>query len=100
MRLLTGSLLAVVLVALLVAGGARLGTRCEIENGDSPSERVASPPQERAARGTVSVLPGDVPEVVVTAERPAGLMPEVVVRACWMPEVVVSAGAGRPRMAL
>ncbi len=99
MRMLTGSLLAVVLVALLVAG---LGIVAQVpsgKTGDSPSERVASPPQERAARGTVPVLPGDVPEVVVTAERPAGLMPEVVVSANRMHEVVVRA-SGRPEMAL
>lgn len=42
-------------------------------------------------RGTSSTLPGDVDEVVVTAERPARLMPEVVVSANLMPEVVVRA---------
>jgi hypothetical protein len=36
-------------------------------------------------------LPGDVAEVVVTAERPGWLMPEVVVSANLMPEVVVYA---------
>lgn len=73
MRLLTSLLMAVVLVALLVAGGARLGTRSGLTNNP------------------VMSLRGDVPEVVITAERPAGMMPEVVVYANMMPEVVVHA---------
>jgi hypothetical protein len=48
---------------------------------------VARTPVARSATAGL----GDVPEVVVTAERPAGLMPEVVVRANLMTEVVAYA---------
>ena len=82
MRLLTSSLIAVVLVALLVAGGARLGTRSGLTNNP------------------VMSLRGDVPEVVVTAQRPGRLMPEVLVVANRMPEVVVRATSAHPERAL
>ncbi len=94
MRLLTGSLIAVALVALLVAGGAEVVQAPAGKTGDSPSE------QRLTCCGTVPVLPGDVPEVVVTAERPAWVMPEVLVSANRMPEVVVRATSARPEMAL
>ena len=60
------------------------------------SERVARAPEEWSPNdANPSGYIGDVAEVVVTAERPAGLMPEVVVRANLMSEVV--AHASRPR---
>jgi hypothetical protein len=82
MRLLTSSLMAALLVALLVAGGVWLGIRSGLS--DNP----------------VMSLRGDVPEVVVTAERPGWLMPEVLVVANRMPEVVVRATSAHPEMAL
>ncbi len=81
MRLLTSSLVAVVVIALVV-GGARLGTRSGSSDNPVMSRR------------------GDVPEVVATAARPAWLMPEVLVCANRMPEVVVRATSVRPEMAL
>ena len=104
MRYLLSGLLILAAAAALVTAGCQtmaqsptgntgesssgLGTRCGVENGDSPSERPA--------RGTVPVYAdksprGDVPEVVVAAGRPGWLMPEVVVSANRMPEVVVHA---------
>ena len=80
MRLLTSSLMAVVLVALLAAGYAG----------------IARTPDAQAA----SAVLGDVPEVVATAERPAWVMQEVLVCANRMPEVVVRATSAQPEMAL
>jgi hypothetical protein len=71
MRLLTSSLMAVALVVVLVAGYAGIARTPDAQNA--------------------SAMLGDVPEVVVTAERPGWLMPEVVVYASRMPEVVVRA---------
>ena len=45
----------------------------------------------QAPVGSADNYGGDVAEVVVTAQRPARLMPEVVVSASRMPEVVVHA---------
>jgi hypothetical protein len=82
MRLLAGSLMTLALVALLATAGSRLGTRPGLSDNPVMSGR------------------GDVPEVVVTAERPDWLMPEVVVRVNRMPEVVVRATSAQPEMAL
>ncbi|MBN2466398.1 hypothetical protein JXD38_12330 [candidate division WOR-3 bacterium] len=71
MRLLAGSSMTLALVALLATAGSRLGTRSGLSDNPVMSRR------------------GDVPEVVVTAERPDWLMPEVVVPANQIPEVVV-----------
>jgi len=57
---------------------------------------VCRTPEAQAA----SAMLGDVPEVVATAERPAGMMPEVVVGANRMPEVVVRSTSAQPEMAL
>jgi len=80
MRLLTNSLMAAALVILLLAGYAG----------------IYRTPDAQAA----SAMLGDVPEVVATAERPAWVMPEVVVGANRMPEVVVRATSAQPEMAL
>ena len=72
MRFLTGSLMAAALGALLAFGCLWSGARSEVPALDT-------------------VLIGDVPEVVATAKRPVGMMPEVVVFANRMPEVVVRA---------
>jgi hypothetical protein len=75
-RILTGSLILMAAVALLATG----------------CEKVAQAPDEQ---GPGDSYPGsyreDVAEVVVTAERPDWLMPDVVVCASEMPEVVVHA---------
>ena len=93
MRPLIGSLMAVALVAV------GLGIVAQVPSGkagDSPSElgtRAGVPARDTIRIGDNSVmsLRGDVPEVVVTAERPDWLMPEVVVSANRMSEVVVRA---------
>lgn len=71
MRYLLFGLLMLMAAAALVTAGCRT---------------MAQAPAGRAVDYS-----GDVAEVVVTAERPARLMPEVVVRANRMPEVVVYA---------
>jgi hypothetical protein len=74
-----------VLTSLLVlmAAVAMFATGCE---------RLAQAPQESTPGGNdPSSYREDVAEVVVTAERPGWLMPEVVVCANQMPEVVVHA---------
>ena len=80
MRLLTSSLIAAALVILLMAGHTG----------------VYRTPEAQAA----SAVLGDVPEVVVTAQRPGRLMPEVLVVANRMPEVVVRATSAHPERAL
>jgi predicted small secreted protein len=62
---------------VLVAAAALLTAGCQT---------MAEVPAGKAADHS-----GDVAEVVVTAERPARLMPEVLVTANLMPEVVVYA---------
>jgi hypothetical protein len=62
---------------VLVAAAALLTAGCQT---------MAEVPAGKAADYS-----GDVAEVVVTAERPARLMPEVLVTANLMPEVVVYA---------
>jgi len=84
--LLVGLLILMAGAVLFAAGSERVARAPTGKTGDSPSEQLR---QTRC--GTVPVLPGDVAEVVVTAERPAGLMPEVVVRANLMTEVVAHA---------
>jgi hypothetical protein len=91
--MLTGLLILVAAIALLATGCERTALAPAGKAGDSP--RFAS-----TRGGTVPVLPGDVAEVVVTAERPAGLMPEVVARANQMPEVVVHAAWSSVPLAL
>lgn len=71
MKLMRSLFVFVAVVVLLTAGHAGV---------------ARTPGAQSAAAGL-----GDVPEVVVTAERPAGLMPEVVVRANLMAEVVAHA---------
>jgi hypothetical protein len=74
--LLTGSLILMAALALLATG----------------CERVAQAPDEqRPDNGYPGSYRVDVAEVVVTAERPGWMMPEVVARAGQMPEVVVNA---------
>ncbi len=92
MRLLTSSLVAVVVGALLVAGGAGIA--------QAPTGKAGTVPRSTRTCGTVPVLPGDVAEVVATAKRPAWVLPEVLVCANRMPEVVVRATSARPEMAL
>ncbi len=67
MRLLTGSLLAVFLVALLTIGSGGSGSGVE---------------------------------ATATTGRPDGMMPEVVVFANQMPEIVVRATSARPAASL
>jgi hypothetical protein len=74
-RLLTGSLILMAAVALLATG----------------CERVAQAPEQRPGDIDPYSYRQDVAEVVVTAERPGWLMPEVVASASQMPEVVVHA---------
>jgi len=111
-QLLTGSLILMAAAVLLATGCGRMALAPAGKTGESSSKQLRRPmmtqsgdsPWEshRALRrdsprfastrgGTVSVLSGDVAEVVVTAERPAWLMPEVVASASMMPEVVVHA---------
>jgi len=94
-RLLTGSWILMAAVALLATGCEKVAEAPTGKTGDSPSElgtrSEMSDISVMSRRGTVPVLPGDVAEVVVTAERPAWLMPEVVTCASQMPEVVVYA---------
>ena len=80
MRLLTSSLIAAALVILLMVGHTGVYRTPDAQAG--------------------SAILGDVPEVVATAERPAWVMPEVVVGANRMPEVVVRATSAQPEMAL
>ena len=75
-NLLTGSLILMAAVALLATG---CDNQAWAPKEWNPGE--ADPAGYREA----------VAEVVVTAERPAWLMPEVVVSANSMPEVVVHA---------
>ncbi len=75
-HLLTGSLILMAAVALLATGYDK-ETRAPKEW--TPS--TAGPGMEQY----------DIAEVVVTAERPAGMMPEVVASANLMPEVTVHA---------
>ena len=79
-NLLTGSLILMAAVALLATG---CDNQAWAPKEWNPGE--ADPAGYREA----------VAEVVVTAERPAGLMPEVVVRANLMSEVVAHA-SGAP----
>ncbi len=80
MRLLASSLMAIALVALLLAGYAGITRRPVAQNAP--------------------VTLGDVPEVVVTAERPVLVTPEVVVKASRMPPFVVRSISAQPEMAL
>ena len=74
--LLSGLLILAAAAAVVTAGG----------------DNLARAPQERTAGNEdPSGYREDVAEVVVTAERPAWLMPEVVASASMMPEVVVHA---------
>jgi hypothetical protein len=64
------------------------------------SDNLARVPQERTSGNEDrSGYREAVAEVVVTAERPAWLMPEVVVSANSMPEVVVYASWSPPAVA-
>jgi|GEM_PF-1493322 len=89
--LLTGLLVLAAVAALVTAG--------KIGNGYSgPETGCGNPAWDTIRIGDNSVmsppdmsLRGEVPEVVVTAERPAWLMPVVVVSANCMPEVVAYA---------
>jgi hypothetical protein len=75
-HLMTGSLVLMAAVALLATG----------------CERVAqAPAEQRPGNSYPGSYREDVAEVVVTAERPGWLMPEVVACASQMPEVVVNA---------
>ena len=75
-RLLTGSLMLMATVALLATG-------CD-NQARAPKEWTPGDTDPAGYREPVA-------EVVVTAERPAWVMPEVVVSANQMPEVVVYA---------
>lgn len=75
-RLLTGSVILMVAVALLATG-------CD--------NQARAPKEWTPGDKDPSMYREQVAEVVVTAERPANLMPEVVVSANSMPEVVVHA---------
>jgi len=74
--LITGSLILLAAVALLATG----------------CDKAARAPEEwTPGSGNPSSYRGDATEVVVTAPRPAWVMPVVVVCANSMPEVVVHA---------
>jgi hypothetical protein len=75
-RMLTGSLILMAAVALLATG-------CD--------NQARAPKEWNPGGNDPSGYREAVAEVVVTAERPASLMPEVVVSANQMPEVVVYA---------
>jgi len=104
-RLLIGSLILLAAVALLATGCEKIARVPAGNAGDSScGGRVHGAPRGLAAdsagmsdmpavshRGTVRGLAGEMAEVVVTAERPAWVMSEVVVRANMMTEVVVYA---------
>ena len=75
-RLLTGSLILMAAVALLAAG-------CD--------NQARAPKEWTPGDSDPSTYRDQVAEVVVTAERPAWLMPEVAVSANYLPEVVVHA---------
>ena len=75
-RLLNGSVMLLAAVALLATG---CDSQVRVQKEWSPEENDPSSYRDAVA------------EVVVTAERPAGLMPEVMVIASAMPEVVVHA---------
>jgi hypothetical protein len=93
--LLFGLLILVAAAALLTAGCQTMAEVPASKAGNSPSElgtrSEMSDNSVMSRRGAVPALPGDVAEVIVTAERPARLMPEVLVTANLMPEVVVYA---------
>jgi hypothetical protein len=97
MRPLTSSLLAVALIVLLAAGCAGIARTPDAESGDS---RGPLGTRSGASGITGMAVRGDVAEVLVTAERPDWVMPEVVVRANRMPEIVVRATSVHPEMAL
>jgi hypothetical protein len=75
-HLLTGLLISMAAVALLATGCMKVAR--------APAEQRPGDDDPYSYREYVA-------EVVVTAERPAWLMPEVVVSANLMPEVVVYA---------
>jgi hypothetical protein len=77
-HLMTGSLILMAAVALLATG-------CD-NQARAPKEWTPGEADPAGYRDPVA-------EVIVTAERPAWMMPEVVVRANLMTEVVVHASA-------
>jgi hypothetical protein len=77
-HLMTGSLILMAAVALLAVG---CNNQARVPKGWTPTDTDPA-----GCRETVA-------EVIVTAERPAWVMPEVVVRANLMTEVVVHASA-------
>jgi hypothetical protein len=54
-------------------GPGRYQAVATVEDGDSPPERVASPPSERATRGTVPVFLGKATTEFVVADQPLEL---------------------------
>jgi hypothetical protein len=89
MRYLFAGLLILMAGAVLFAAGSERVAR-------APGGRIGGSSSELGTRSEMSDIPvmslrGDVAEVVVTAERPAGLMPEVVARANLTSEVVAQA---------
>lgn len=93
--LFAGLLILMVGAVLFAAGSERVARAPDAQNGDASSELGT-----RSGMSDIPVMSrrGDVAEVVATAERPAGLMPEVVARANLMSEVV--AHASRASVAL
>jgi hypothetical protein len=74
-------------------GPGRYRAVATVENGDSPPERVASPPSERATRGTVPVFLGKATTEFAVADQPLELantgMNEGLLRA------IAEAGGGK-----